>query len=139
MDEQTRHSFVTEKLVCILQDFSHNDLKRFAELLDCPVCDVHGLAEFRASQIRDEIRNRHPWKHASQTRLRYMALRKAIGKCQLCGATAQDGAVLQVDHIKPVSRYPELKHDLNNFQVLCRDCNIGKGQYFSGDDWRTNR
>lgn len=36
-----------------------------------------------------------------------------------------------VDHIKPASRFPDLALDLENLQVLCNDCNMGK----SNDDY----
>lgn len=31
-----------------------------------------------------------------------------------------------IDHIKPISKYPELHLDLNNLQVTCPDCNVRK-------------
>lgn len=58
--------------------------------------------------------------------LRYTALIRSSGQCECCGATPKTGAVLHVDHIKPRSRYPHLALDLNNLQVLCSQCNIGK-------------
>lgn len=70
-------------------------------------------------------------------RLRYATLVKSTGKCLVCGASAKDGAVLRVDQIKSVRRYPHLKLDPNNVQVICNSCNWGKG----GDDetdWRGN-
>lgn len=39
--------------------------------------------------------------------------------CQFCG---QRGGKLNADHIKPFSRYPELKWDLSNGRTLCIDC-----------------
>jgi len=61
--------------------------------------------------------------------LRYLAIKNTNGKCQCCGSGASDGAVIQVDHIKPRSRYPELELSLDNLQVLCRFCNSGKGAW----------
>ncbi|MCP4984526.1 MAG: HNH endonuclease [Colwellia sp.] len=68
--------------------------------------------------------NSHQWKE-----LRYTALRMSEGKCNLCGATTHDGVSLHVDHIKPRSLSPELQLDLDNLQVMCSDCNIGKKNY----------
>lgn len=59
-------------------------------------------------------------------KIRYEALRKAEGKCCLCGRSAKDGVRLVVDHIKPLREYPSLALDINNLQVLCFDCNKGK-------------
>jgi 5-methylcytosine-specific restriction endonuclease McrA len=67
--------------------------------------------------------------------LRYQALKNCNGCCQLCGASQHDGIKLHVDHIKPRSRFPELALVLSNLQVLCDDCNIGKGGW-DDTDWR---
>lgn len=62
-------------------------------------------------------------------RLRYQALRKHGARCQACGATPETGARLNVDHIKPRLLFPGLALSLNNLQVLCSDCNEGKGNW----------
>ena len=55
---------------------------------------------------------------------------KALGmRCQACGASPSDGAVLNVDHIQPRLLFPELALHLENLQVLCGDCNEGKGNW----------
>lgn len=64
--------------------------------------------------------------------LRYKALIMHGKKCQCCGATA-DQSRLHVDHIKPRSKYPRLALDLSNLQVLCEDCNMGKGSWDQTD------
>lgn len=45
-------------------------------------------------------------------------------RCQLCGAEARTGATLHVDHVIPWSKEGETT--LENLQVLCHVCNIGK-------------
>jgi 5-methylcytosine-specific restriction endonuclease McrA len=67
--------------------------------------------------------------------LRMVAFERYGNKCQCCGASPSDGAVLQVDHVKPRSKYPELELNIENLQILCRECNIGKGAW-SQTDWR---
>lgn len=68
--------------------------------------------------------------------LRYRALQRHGAACQCCGNRATPGKPLHVDHIKPRSKYPELELELSNLQVLCRDCNLGKGAW-DETDWRT--
>jgi hypothetical protein len=70
--------------------------------------------------------------------LRYRVIRKQGAKCVACGVTRETGAVLHVDHIRPVSIYPELALREDNLQVLCRDCNLGKSNRFS-DDFRPRK
>lgn len=68
-------------------------------------------------------------------KVRMEALKKYGAKCQCCGATPASGAVMNVDHIKPRKLFPHLALDLNNLQVLCHDCNHGKGNW-DMTDWR---
>ena len=62
-------------------------------------------------------------------RLRLVILKKYGSKCQCCGATPESGAVMNVDHIKPRKIYPELALTESNLQVLCHECNHGKGNW----------
>jgi len=57
--------------------------------------------------------------------LRFEILKRDDYRCQICGDTAKEGAKLEVDHIHPVSKGGSNNPD--NLQVLCRDCNAGKG------------
>jgi hypothetical protein len=68
-------------------------------------------------------------------KLRYQAIKKHGGLCQCCGAGRKQGKVIHVDHIKPRSKFPEFEWDLNNLQILCEDCNMGKGAW-DQTDWR---
>lgn len=70
--------------------------------------------------------------------VRYAVLSERGGKCECCGASAKDGVKLQVDHIKPRSKYPELELEKSNLQVLCKACNMGKSNRHE-DDWRKER
>ncbi len=68
-------------------------------------------------------------------RVRMEALKKYGTKCQCCGASPKDGARMNVDHIKPRRIYPQLALDVSNLQVLCNECNHGKGNW-DMTDWR---
>jgi 5-methylcytosine-specific restriction endonuclease McrA len=76
------------------------------------------------------LRTPRSWKE-----LRYLALTLYGRKCQCCGTGEKSGKKLHVDHIKPRSKFPELQWDLSNLQVLCEDCNMGKGVW-DETDWR---
>lgn len=56
--------------------------------------------------------------------LRYDIMKRDNFKCQICGASSKEGAVLHVDHIIPVSKGGKTEPD--NLQTLCSRCNIGK-------------
>lgn len=68
--------------------------------------------------------------------VRMRALERDGAKCACCGKTAADGVRINVDHIKPRGRYPELALTVDNLQVLCDACNHGKGNW-SERDWRS--
>lgn len=67
--------------------------------------------------------------------LRFRALKRNDGRCELCGRSKHDGVILHVDHIKPRSRFPMLALTESNLQVMCDDCNLGKGNRDT-TDWR---
>ena len=94
-------------------------LIRKIENRERPVKNVRTKKDFYSSRL---------WKI-----LRYQAFEKYGNKCQCCGGTPQDGLTMHVDHVKPRSTNPELELDINNLQVLCEDCNVGKL-----NQWDTN-
>jgi len=65
------------------------------------------------------------------SRTRYLVLKRDGYRCVMCGATATEGAKLQVDHILPKSKGG--KAVLDNLQTLCDRCNRGKGTGLSPD------
>ncbi len=80
------------------------------------------------------IANSDPFLSSFEWRkLRLKALKIHGAKCQCCGATPGSGAVMNVDHIKPRKKFPELALDINNLQILCADCNHGKGNWDQTD------
>jgi 5-methylcytosine-specific restriction endonuclease McrA len=68
--------------------------------------------------------------------LRIRALEKYECKCMMCGRSPRDhGIVIHVDHIKPRSKYPHLSLVIENLQLLCAACNLGKKNKYE-TDWR---
>lgn len=65
--------------------------------------------------------------------LRYKALVMHGKVCMACGT--KEG-IFHVDHIKPRSKHPDLELELDNLQVLCESCNLGKSNK-DETDWRT--
>ena len=78
----------------------------------------------------DEFLSSYEWRQ-----VRMKVLKRDGAKCACCGATPASGSVMNVDHIKPRRKYPELALDESNLQVLCHDCNHGKGNW-DETDWR---
>jgi 5-methylcytosine-specific restriction endonuclease McrA len=72
------------------------------------------------------------WKRA-----RYEAMNAHGRRCGCCGWRPgdTDQGHLVVDHIKPLALFPALALVRSNLQVLCNDCNMGKGRRYQ-DDYR---
>lgn len=54
-----------------------------------------------------------------QNTIQKMVFERDNYTCQICHKM---GCCLQVDHIKPWSRYPEFRFEMNNLRTLCMDC-----------------
>lgn len=68
--------------------------------------------------------------------VRYQAIVKYDGCCLACGRSyKKHGIIIHVDHVKPRSLHPELELDIDNLQILCEDCNLGKSNK-DDTDWR---
>jgi len=59
-----------------------------------------------------------------RSRIRFAVMRRDNWKCQLCGASVPDGAILEIDHLYPESKSGSYSH--RNLITVCRQCNIGK-------------
>lgn len=68
-------------------------------------------------------------------KLRMEVLVERGNQCECCGARPPDVRI-NVDHIKSRKFFPELALEINNLQVLCEECNHGKGNWDS-TDWRS--
>ncbi len=68
--------------------------------------------------------------------LRVRVLERYDCKCMMCGRSPKaNGIVIHVDHIKPRSKFPQLSLEFSNLQLLCHECNLGKGNKHE-TDWR---
>lgn len=89
-----------------------------------------GISVRRPPVAAPEFLQSYEWR-----KVRMMALKKYGAVCQCCGASPKTGAVMNVDHIKPRLLFPQLALDVDNLQVLCHECNHGKGNW-DMTDWR---
>lgn len=79
----------------------------------------------------DYVRQDGFYKTRQWRELRLLAL-DTCRCCQACGARPPD-VQLHVDHVIPRYKAPHLSLELSNLQVLCEDCNIGKGAWSQAD------
>jgi Ftsk gamma domain/HNH endonuclease len=81
----------------------------------CSVC-------MTATRQRPEPRR--PDREPIPAQLRFRVLQRDGFRCVYCGQSAQDGAVLHVDHVVPVAAGGETTED--NLVSACSTCNLGK-------------
>lgn len=86
--------------------------------------------KWRRHVTGDAFLNSFEWR-----KVRMEVLKRDGAVCACCGATRADGVRLHVDHIKPRKLFPHLALTLENLQVLCEECNHGKGNW-DMTDWR---
>ena len=93
---------------------------------------LRGRRRPRVTVQRDAFLESYEWR-----RMRMEVIKERGARCECCGATPADGrTVINVDHIQPRRLRPDLALDKSNLQVLCHDCNHGKGNW-DQTDWRT--
>ena len=100
-------------------------------LLFSPLAWLMRRAIGRKRASSDEIKRFY--RSAEWKRLRYAHL-AASPVCKACGASAKDGARMNVDHIRPLHASWHRRLDRTNLQTLCASCNWGKGG--GQKDWR---
>lgn len=90
----------------------------------------------RTHEFWQQVKKQEQYKQSAQYQrslltpsLRYDVLNRDHHKCTICGIGAADGAVLHVDHIKPVSKGG--KTVMHNLRALCQSCNLGKSAKYN--------
>jgi len=85
------------------------------------------------SEPADSFYRSYKWRRLRVDALEANRQRYGLLACECCGMV--NVASFHVDHIYPRSTHPELALDPANLQVLCDDCNIGKGTAYT-TNWR---
>jgi uncharacterized protein YozE (UPF0346 family) len=73
----------------------------------------------------DEFKSNDRNRSGISIKVRFEVFRSDDYRCRICGASAQDGVRLEVDHKVPVSKGGS--DELQNLWTLCFKCNRGKG------------
>jgi hypothetical protein len=81
----------------------------------------------------DAFYRSYGWRRLRTDMLEDNRARHGVLTCECCLATATPQ--WHVDHVRPRSSHPELALEPANLQVLCQDCNVGKGTRYT-TDWR---
>jgi len=93
--------------------------------------EINTLIELCNRRLNDfiEKRGKQVFEHRKKNRrpvpgsIRYEVLKRAKGRCELCGITMEQKAI-EVDHITPKNKGG--KDSIDNYQALCYSCNANK-------------
>lgn len=148
---ENRRANMSKKRMAVIKHFGLDDKSSWAAIAQM-ICQERGreipgtkvackklVLRYKPNQPKRKYQPRKPaqdfYSSKAWKELRYIALKQSGGCCTLCGARACDGVSLHVDHITPRSVDPSKELDINNLQILCQDCNVGKSNR-DGIDWR---
>jgi 5-methylcytosine-specific restriction endonuclease McrA len=139
---QPLKAFVLELVPCIQEKIPGWNGRRLAKLMGkTKPKPVWKVIPHRPAKTKDQQRAPSQskidafYKSWDWKRLRYDFIKDHERRCECCGATPNYGAAMVVDHIKPIRRYWHLRLVQTNLQMLCDDCNMGKGSR-DETDWR---
>lgn len=113
--------------------------ERFAKLKAEESSNVNPVKKQASKKIVSPSAKEEFYKSWEWRTLRMEAIQKHGRSCQCCGASPgqkdASGAPVRicVDHIKPISKHWHLRLDLSNLQILCDECNQGKGNWSETD------
>lgn len=98
----------------------------------CLICNKIVNENHKCKEKKKKKENKETYKLINNTRwrkLRKDILQRDNFECQRCLIKygIHNYHNLQVDHIKPRIKYPELAYDKNNLITLCATCNNSKG------------
>ena len=68
--------------------------------------------------------NNPAWKGGTVGYYKQQALIRDHFTCRICNL--YDPEIMEVDHIKPTCKFPELEKDINNMQSICPNCHTRK-------------
>ena len=89
----------------------------------CSESKYNALMSLLSMAAKIETPRKFDYQSDEFRKLRHMVFIRDGERCAKCGAKHSYNNWLEIDHIKPVSKYPTLGMDIDNLQVLCRNCN----------------
>lgn len=91
-----------------------------------------------AKRIRKYYSPRHAfnrWRDSTEGQVwKEKQFQETAGLCSGCGTSFHSVSDLDIDHVKPLIKFPELAIDIDNFQLLCPPCNSKKGDSTLSDE-----
>lgn len=119
----------------VQKDKNNFTLNEYKELSNCQIEELIEICDQKIQNYIDQ-RGIKIWEHRRKNRkpikgsVRYEVLKRANGRCELCGIDKEERA-LEVDHILPKNFGGE--DSINNYQALCFKCNANKRDKDSTD------
>lgn len=119
---------VLRKNNIVTKESKQYNLINFKSLSATEIQELIDICDKKISEYSDK-RGNDIWEHRRRNRrpvpgsIRYEVLKRAKGRCELCGISKEEKA-LEVDHITPKNLGGE--DSIDNYQALCYTCNSNK-------------
>lgn len=113
--------------------FTESDARRLANrafgrlIMKLEGKELQALVErtVRENLERQVAELRHRTRAEVSPKLRFRVFKRDSFRCRYCGASADEGARLELDHVVPISKGGT--NDMANLRTACFNCNRGKG------------
>lgn len=88
----------------------------------------------KTNQEASEFYRSHEWRSCRREFLKNNLSRE----CVYCKIELNENNKLNVDHIKPLKYYWDLRIDHSNLQIVCKECNLKKGSFTNPEQGAKN-
>jgi hypothetical protein len=117
-----KKDFFKKKKSCLSCKNQFEYYGQFTKNPFCTPCKNTFASRKKWERTREQWINLDPMLKSS---IRFMVLKRCHFRCVACGHDIKSH--LEIDHIIPIRKKPDLLTEITNLQILCFDCNEDKG------------
>ena len=113
-----------------IENFYKSKMNKWWYKTICKKCDLIKIKQWQWNLKISEKRKKENKETWWEKELFRKFLENIDFKCKLCNTLIKNPQARNIDHIKPKWKYPELRLDINNLQLLCFKCHYEKTHWW---------